>query len=552
MKNDKTTRPLGIWRAGRRRWQHRWTGALSAARARAALAISLVIASAAVAGCNGSNERLVIVVPTATATVLVTSTMTPGATPTPTLSPTPVVPTATATVVVTSTMTPGATPTPTHTPTPTVTPTAAPTPLSATGSSVFGMDCQAQQVWVALNNTGGVNGDGKVAVVDLTVDPDKSDPVKALIDLGNNDIPSGVAATGKQVLVTAGATGHGGHLYIFKQSDNSRVPGSPFAFPAGSDTNGDGCVIFDPVRNQAIVSLCNTLGCSGLPDSNTGWAFFDLATNKFGPVIEAAQPDSVSFNPVDELVIAPADAIDPPSPFNEIGAGDSTRFCTLTDKNLTDTAGDPDGSSADRFTNIFALGNFSVPSVTVVNLNGATFSGPTARCTLDEAGVDPNSVDVGVFVNSGDNADIVAINEVTHQAFVGSDLGPDVALIELPNAPVTQLTGPLPFQASALPVEPDGSSFAGLVRPFTATVDTCKNQGLMVDNSFDFVAKVDLKTLHDSAVKISTPLAPGTCFGGFSVSCSNGNGVTYYPLHALSVDGAASTDARRRDKRQLR
>jgi hypothetical protein len=95
------------------------------------------------------------------------------------------------------------------------------------------------------------------------------------------------------------------------------------------------------------------------------------------------------------------------------------------------------------------------------------------------------------------------------------------------------LTGSLKFEASTLPKKPDGSSFAAFVQPFTAAVDACKNQGLIVDDSNSFLARVDLAILQSNPAKIATPLPPGTCTAGFTVSCSNGNGVTYFPLPIL-------------------
>lgn len=336
----------------------------------------------------------------------------------------------------------------------------------------------------------------------------------------------------------------GGHLYIFTLAGNNPVPGSPFAFPTGTDTGNISGVVYDPYRNQAVISVCDSAICDGFANPHTGWTFFNLTSAQFfpgqavfGPVLAAAEPDSLSLNPLTQLVIAPADAIDPPSPENAIDAGDTTHSCTLSDKNLAEDQGDPDGSTADPTTNLFAVGDFFQPIVTVLNLNGAHFSGNKAPCSLIEAGTNPNSVDVRVFAATGDPADVVALNQEFHQVLVASDLGPDVGLISLPTSPVFQLTGPLKFQASKLPDEPDGGSFAAFVLPFTATVEDCnKNQGLIVDDANRFLARVDLGILQNSPAKISTPLPAGKCTGGFNVSCSNGNGVRFFPLLAGGTD----------------
>jgi hypothetical protein len=169
----------------------------------------------------------------------------------------------------------------------------------------------------------------------------------------------------------------------------------------------------------------------------------------------------------------------------------------------------------------------------VLNLNGASFSGAKAPCTLKEPGTNPNSVEVNVFALHAHPADVVAINPVTHQVLVSSDFAPDVGLISLPTTPVTQLTGPLPFKASLIPDQPDATPFAAVDEPFSSTVDTCRNMGLIANSEFIFLAQIDLATLQSSPAKISTPLPAGKCFGGFKVSCHNGNGVTFFPLPAL-------------------
>jgi hypothetical protein len=292
-----------------------------------------------------------------------------------------------------------------------------------------------------------------------------------------------------------------------------------------------------------VVSMCDTFGCDGNQDAATGWAVFALTTHEFGPVISAPEPDSLSLNPATGLVVAPADAIDPPSATNAILAGNATQACLLSDLNLTNDGGDPDGSWADPTTNLFAVGDYFIPVVTVLNLNKATFSGAPASCSLNEAGTNPNSVDAEVFAATGDPADVVAINPVTHQVLVSSDFGPDVGLISLPSTPVTQLTGPLASEATLLPSQPDGSPFAAVDEPFSSTVDTCRNMGLIANSEFDFLAQIDLATLQSSPAKISTPLPAGKCFGGFKVSCNNGNGVRFFPLPALRCVGATPDGA---------
>ena len=389
-----------------------------------------------------------------------------------------------------------------------------------------------------MNNTGGAGADGTVVEVDLSINPATANPVVATLDLGH-DIPSGVALTPTQLLVVAGDISAGGHLYIFDRSDNKPIAGSPFDFPPGSDTFGISGIVYDPMRNQAVVSMCDTINCDGNQGPATGWAVFDLATNKFGPVISAPEPDSLSLNPGTGLIVAPSDTIDPPSAINAILGGNDTQACLLSDLNLTNDGGDPDGAWADPATNLFAVGDFFIPVVTVLNLNEATFSGPPASCLLKEAGTNPNSVDAEVFGATGDPADVVAINPVTHQVLAASDLGPDVGLINLPSTPVTQLTGPLTFSASTLPMQPDDNSFAAFDEPFSATVDTCQNQGLIANADFTFLARVDLPTLQDHPAKIRTPLPKGTCFGGFTLSCSNGNGVTFFPLPVEPAGGGA-------------
>jgi hypothetical protein len=69
-----------------------------------------------------------------------------------------------------------------------------PRPPSKTspGSGLFAVDCSRNRAYVPLDTLNG-SGNGQVSVIDLSVDPDTTDPRVTVVALSHPDIPSGTA-----------------------------------------------------------------------------------------------------------------------------------------------------------------------------------------------------------------------------------------------------------------------------------------------------------------------------------------------------------------------
>jgi hypothetical protein len=398
----------------------------------------------------------------------------------------------------------------------------------ATNSSIIAVDCAKQVAYVARDKLSSGTGNGQVAVINLKVDPNNTDPRITTVDLGHADFPIGLAIdqADNLVVVVSGNNKHDGKLDLIREKGNTLVAGSPFAFPAGSDTGDVGQVVIDKKRHRAIVAMIKTGDDTSDPAGpNTGFAPFDLSTKSFGSIIQAASSDGFAFDSKSGIVISPADFTDPTiDAVNTLnGAG-----CTLTDSNLL---GDADHAGFDTKTHLAVVGSdTNTGKPVVINLNRASFSGSSAPCTLDEAGTTPNSVAITTVMSRPAG---IAINPVTHEAIVeGSDAN-GVGLLTLPKKAVVQLTsGMVTFVETTMPNGPDGIEFDFAGFPYTAEVDSCHNQGYGRDAGHDsFLARIDLNTLRTNAPAISTALPAGNCAGtSTTLACSNGNGVTFFPL----------------------
>ena len=385
------------------------------------------------------------------------------------------------------------------------------------------------------------DGNGQVAALNVGVDPDTTNPLLGFIDLGHPDWPGGVAIVpaSNEVLVTSGLEGNGGFLDIINETSRTIVSGSPFAFPAGSDSKVEGGVpgqvLFDSVKNAAIVSTGDASTCP-TAGACTGFAKFDLAAKTFSPVIPAALADQFALNATTQTIIAPADFIDP-----GVGSGAgmdavdllNSAGCIISDQTVSTLDADPDAAGYDPATNIVVVGNYFSTQATAINLNGAAFDETVTPCMLNEAGTPPNSNSVNVDTGTGQDMPGVAVNPVTHQAFLTEIDGPAIALLQLPSSPVTQLSSGMvtALANSTIPNDPNGNSFSAQGFPYATVVDVANNLGYVLSSNFDFVVQIDLSILASNSSAISTPLPAGTCAGiSTSFACDNGNGVKFYPI----------------------
>lgn len=405
--------------------------------------------------------------------------------------------------------------------------------ITSPQSGLFAVNCSAGKAYVPLGFLG-LDGNGQVAVINLEVDPDVTNPLIKIISLTHPDIPTGTAFDNDKnlIIVVSGRTsGQDGKVDLIDTKTDTLVSGSPFAFPTGSQAGRFGQVLYDPRTHQALVATCNSgtsgnsVTCSsGTPQ--TGIATFNPATRKFGKIIMANYPENFAVNSSTDVVIDASDD----DLVHQIGAVNvkDSRACTLSDSNI---GGDNDGSSFDSTTNITVVSNED-GTATVINLNGSSFSPASGiPCSLDEGGTPPNSVLVsGLPAYTAGSA----INPITHQAFLIVDFGAGISLLQLPTSPVTQLTSiPAPINSS-IPDDPNGNIWATQSDPYAVAVASCTNlptKGFAVDSTFRFLVEVDLTDLQNNPSAISTALPSGSCAGTTTpFSCDNGNGVVFFPL----------------------
>lgn len=403
-----------------------------------------------------------------------------------------------------------------------------PPPLvTSPGSGLFAVNCSAGKAYVPLGFLDG-NGMGQVAVINLLVDPDKTNPIIKIIELTHGDVPTGTALDNDDnlIIVVSGETsGQDGKVDLIDTKTDTLVSGSPFAFPTGSQAGYFGQVLYNPATHQALIATCDSTNCSS-GQTLTGIATFDPTTQTFGNIITANYPENFAVNSKTNVVV---DASDDDSA-GAIGALDvgGSRACTLTDSNI---GGDNDGSSFDSTTNIVVVSNED-GAATVINLNGSSFNPANGTpCTLDEGGTTPNSLLVNNLPSGTAGS---AINPGTHQAFLIEDGSNGITLLQLPKTPVNQLTSVGAPIISTIPNEPNGIGWATAGDPYAVAVASCKqllNKGFAVDYNFSFLVEVDLTKFKKNPNAISTALPSGNCAGTpTTFSCKNGKGVIFFPL----------------------
>ena len=402
---------------------------------------------------------------------------------------------------------------------------------NVTNASMEAIDCTRQRAYVPLP-TGGAT-DAEVAALDLSGDPDTTDPRLTTIDLGHTGVARGaaIAPAPGLVLVISGRVAATGFLDEINESDNTLVAGSPFSFPTGSRPLVTDGIVFDPLHNSALVSMTSTpVTCPGGSTTDcTGMASFNLATNSFAPLIQFdTSVSNFGFDPRAQISLGPSDPVDPiPYAVNVAGNG----ACTLTDDSLISLNDDAEGAAGDPNTGIWVIGNFAGVITTVINLSGAAFSGTPPSCSLQEAGAPPSN-SLNFDTGAGDFMPGVAINPVTHQAVLTGRLDNQIVLLSLPKTRVKYLSdSDLSAVDASLPLEPDGAQFKAAITPYANSIDTCHNRAYIVNAAATFLAEVDLDQLQKNPSAISTALPAGNCAGtSTTLGCDNHNGVRFFPL----------------------
>lgn len=424
------------------------------------------------------------------------------------------------------------TPTPTVSPSPTATatPTATPTPVvGSTGSGLFALDPTKELAFVPLLNPPGFDTNSRVAVLDLSVNPNTTDPRKTTVILGHPDSPTGTALDAKDglVIVVSGSSGTG-FVDLIDENTFALLTPTPITVPGNSQPGDTGQVLFDPVHNVAILGVTDGTGCP-TAGACTGFISFDPVAKTFGTLIPANYPETFAFNPTTQQVVDASD--DNSSGATQIVDVAGSRTCALSDANL---GGDQDGASVDNTTDLVVISNEN-GTATVLNLNGSMLSGSGSSCTVTEGGTNPNSVLLSGLPSATAGS---AVNSATHQAFLIEDGNPGISLISMPSSPVVQITAAvLSAISTSLPNDPNGCLWSTQGDPYAVAVDSVHNLGYAantVSSSPDgatFLVQVDLAKFQSNPTSISTALPSGNCAGtSTTFGCNNNNGVVFFAL----------------------
>jgi hypothetical protein len=139
----------------------------------------------------------------------------------------------------------------------------------------------------------------------------------------------------------------------------------------------------------------------------------------------------------------------------------------------------------------------------------------------------------------------VAINSITHQAFLTAQGGNQIALLSLPTRAANQLANSgVSGVNGAIPNDPNGKAFLPANFPYATTVDSCHNLGYVASADYSFLAQINLKTFKTSPALINTALPAGSCAGVTSTfKCDNGNGVNFFPVSTTSTAAAQPASA---------
>ena len=395
----------------------------------------------------------------------------------------------------------------------------------ANTASVFAVDCTTQKAYVPLLFLGD-DGNGEVAEINLSVDPDVTDPRVAVISTHIPDVPVSAAADPihGEILVSNDNQQQTGELSVIQESNNSLVS---FAFPTGSAPSPTDGVVYDPGLNQSLVSMSDALfSCSGVFGSCTGTALFNAATGAFTDFNQLSDTTNFAIDFNTQTSLLNSLSVTPNSNALDLSANSA---CEFSDLNLTALDAEPDGVAADPATGIWVFGNFDSPIATVVNLSEGIFSLPP-NCMLTEGGTLPNSVNFNT--NTGSNMPGVAINAATHQALLTANIAKQVALITLPSEAKHQLDSSMVSGVqTSVPNDPLGDGWRSSTFPYAVVADTCHNFGYILDLERDFLVQIDLAQFQSKPAAINTALASGHCAGtSTQFLCDNNKGVKFFPL----------------------
>jgi hypothetical protein len=266
-------------------------------------------------------------------------------------------------------------------------------------------------------------------------------------------------------------------------------------------------IAVDPATHQAILAVWN------------GFALVDLATRSITSVVQAPPSENFGFDSMHGLIYAPFydckyanDPQEPPdaSPPAACGIpmtpGDASAVMTdgLTVIRLSDQAvftyedpnasnpaqpvgGSPDSAGADPTTQLVVVASEGGNFQTVLDFSQAVFDTASHTVTAPSH-VLPNLPYDGVAADS-----------TSHLAFLEQEANPTIAVFSLQGANA----GSQSWVGATMPDLPSGGTFLNLGDPHGILVTTSildgKPVGFLVDNTWHWVARVDLQTLASLA-----------------------------------------------------
>lgn len=406
---------------------------------------------------------------------------------------------------------------------------------ATTSSSVFVVDSLRKKAYVPLPQAPDPEtGHGRVAIVNVAADPDKTDPRRSVVMLSHGGKPSGTAidVVGSKVFVISGEDGVGGFIDIIDSATDSLTADSPIALPDGLQPGEFGQAVFDPSLLQLIVSVRAAAPltpvsplCEVTPSD--GFVLFDPATRGFGTFIPTNYAETFAFNPKTGRVLAGSEC-DADDEVSVVDFGLQQNFL-MADSNL---GKDHDGASIDFGTNVTLIANDN-GTATIINLGDLVAEKRGGQNRLVHRSEEPNSV---LLTGLPTGASGSAINLKTHTAFLIEGDRDGLALIDLPVAPVGQLTPDMVgMRVSKVPVDPQGNSWATQDEPYAVAMDARQNVGYALSKSGKWLMGVDLRRFRKNPKAIKSPLPSGTCKGlNTSLSCSNKRGIRFIPLPPAS------------------
>jgi hypothetical protein len=308
------------------------------------------------------------------------------------------------------------------------------------------------------------NGNGQIAVVDLTVGV--TNPIITLVSLPGTStaIASNFFADNGRVYVLA-ASGQNVTVHVIKASDNT----VEFSIPAtGLSFSGSfGGIIVDAKRNRVIVAGTSTIGVLDISTATPTW--------NAASVINVNGTDSLSLNSESGVLFVSSDGsmqvvdtLASPMGIRSFAESNGTYLGTT------------DGVAFDILTGLMIITPEFQDKAFVINMSEMSATGNASAPALDVPGIGTSPP-----VGEGPGGQ-VAVNVLTHQALVADEFGHNLRLVQMPTVPITgapTATNAFTIAATILPKgDVNGTQTQLGMRgdPNSVTIDPARNFGYVL------------------------------------------------------------------------